>query len=603
MKEAVKSTYVLGIYTGHNATASLLRDGEIIACVSEERFNGIKNYLGFPKKSIEWCLEFAGISSKELELVVLSSLFGAPNRVSYETNKKLGISILSAFYSMVGFIRKAWGRAVFYFPRIRLAGTILYSIAVKTVGYYAMRERKRFIANYLGVPVSKIVNFDHHLTHGATAYYSSIYNRSKSLVLTLDAEGDMLCSTVGIFERNKIKRIAETPREHSLGWIYLYVTKYLGMKPMEHEYKVMGLAPYSKDKDTLRVYEKIKDILVLDPSNPLKFKAKFNTQNTYYFLKKEMEGFRFDNIAGAFQKLIEERSIEWVEAAVKRTKIRTVIFSGGVFMNVKANQRIANLPSVKKCFFMPSAGDESLPIGACYLGYISIAKKFGRVIKIHPLKDLYLGPSYSNEDINSFLEKNNYHKRYRIEKFEDIEDKVAKLLSEGKIVARLSGRMEWGARALGNRSILADPQNLDVMMTINEQMKDRDFWMPFAPSILESRAKDYMVNDKNLEADYMTISFDTTQEGRKKMRAAMHQYDFTIRPQVVRKDFNPKYHKLLKKFEKLTGIGGVLNTSFNLHGYPIVLGPKEAMSAFDKSGLTHLAIENYLISKNPRVIK
>lgn len=597
MRKAVKPTYVLGIYTGHNATACLLRDGRIIACVSEERFNSIKNYLGFPKKSIGWCLEFAKISSRELDLVVLSSSFSAPIHASLETKKNISMSMLSTFYLMVGFVRTSWGKIVFHFPKTRPIGTFLYSIAVRTIGSYTMAMERKFIAKYLNIPVSKVVNFEHHLTHGATAYYSSIYNQSQSLVLTLDAEGDKLCSTVSIFEGNNIERIASTSREHSLGWIYLYVTKYLGMKPMEHEYKVMGLAPYSKEKDTLKIYEKIKNIIILDPKNPLKFKAKFNTQDTYYYLKKEMEGFRFDNIAGAFQKLTEERIIEWVDFAVKKTKIRTVIFSGGVFMNVKANQGIANLPSVKKCFFMPSAGDESLPIGACYLGYINMAKKLGKVVKIHPLKDLYLGPSYSNEDIDSFLKKNNYHKRYRIEKLEDIEDKVAKLLSEGKIVARLSGRMEWGARALGNRSILADPQNLDVVMTINEQMKDRDFWMPFAPSILESRTKDYMINDKNLEADYMTISFNTTEEGRKKMRAAMHQYDFTIRPQIVKENFNPKYHKLLKKFEKLTGLGGVLNTSFNLHGYPIVLGPKEALNAFDNSGLTHLALENYLIIK------
>ncbi len=597
MRKIKKPIYVLGVYTGHNATASLLKDGKIIACVSEERFNGIKNYIGFPKKSIEYCFNFAGITSQELDLVVLSLLAGAPVYASEEAKKNKGVSFLTALYLIVDSVRKLWGKIVYRFPELRPIGTFFYSMAFKTVGYYTMKIERKFIAKYLNIPISKIINSEHHLSHAATAYYASPYNNSKALVLTLDAEGDGSCATVNIFEGTKIKRIASTSRESSLGWIYLYLTKYFGMRPNEHEYKVMGLAPYAKERDMLKVFEKIKDIIVLDPQNHLKFKAKFNAQDTDYYLKKEMNGFRFDNIAGAFQKLLEDRVAEWVEAAVKKTKIKTVAFCGGVFMNVKANQKIINLPCVKKCFFMPSSGDESTSIGSCYLGYIKIMKKNGRKIKIYPIKDLYLGPSYLNKDVESILKKGGYFKRYKIEKSSNIEKKIAKLLAEGKIVARLSGRMEWGARALGNRSILANPQNLEVVKIINDQMKDRDFWMPFAPSILEERAKDYIINPKHYEGYYMIMAFDTTEKGRIDLKAAMHQYDFTVRPQIVRKDFNPKYYRILKEFEKLTGIGGVLNTSFNLHGYPIVLGPKEAINVFEKSGLDYLAIEDYLISK------
>jgi len=164
-------------------------------------------------------------------------------------------------------------------------------------------------------------------------------------------------------------------------------------------------------------------------------------------------------------------------------------------------------------------------------------------------------------------------------------------------VARVKGRMEWGARALGNRSILANPSNIDLVMILNEQMKDRDFWMPFAPSILSERADDYLINPKKVEAPYMILSFDTTLLARSHLKAALHPYDFTCRPQIVSKDWNPVYYDLLKHFEALTGIGGVLNTSFNLHGYPIVLGPKEALYAFEHSGLEYLALENYLVTK------
>lgn len=593
MKQKNKPYYILGIYTGHTATAALLKDGEIIACASEERFNGIKNYLGFPEKSIKWCLEYTNISADQLSSVALSSLFGSPMHASAETKKSPGVFALFVFYTGVGFIRSMWGRMVYSFPFIRPLGTATYTFATKTMGYYTVKKEKEFIANFLGISTSKIVTFEHHLTHAATAYYASFFNTQKALVLTLDAEGDRLCSTVNVFERKKRKRIAATSREHSLGWMYLYLTKYLGMKPMEHEYKVMGLAPYAKEKDVLKVYEKIKDTIILNPKNRLTFKAKFNTQDTYYYLRKEMEGFRFDNIAGAYQKLLEDRVMEWVKEAIRKTGISTVVFSGGVFMNVKMNQRIIELSEVKKCFFMPSCGDESLPIGACYLAYLSLNKH----ASIPEIKNIYWGPSFSNDYIGSFLTKGNYFKKYTIKKIEKIEEEIASLLAKGKIVARMSGRMEFGARALGNRSILANPKDNDVVMVINEQMKDRDFWMPFAASMLKERGKDYLINPRKIRSDYMMITFDTTKKAREELKAAMHQYDFTMRPQIVEQSYNPTYYKILKEFEKRTSIGGILNTSFNLHGYPVVLGPKEALYAFEHSGLEYVALENFLISK------
>lgn len=592
-----KSVYILGIYTGHNATASLLKNGEIIACVSEERFNGIKNYIGFPQKSIEWCLQFANISSKDINLVALASTFGAPIYVSKATQKRKSIIILTFIYRAAGIVRKLWGKLVYSYSSIRPIGTFCYFIAAKTMGQYVLKKEIESIAKYLNIPVKKIIAKDHHLCHAATGYYSSRFNKNKTLVLTLDCEGNLICSTVNIFEKDSIQRIAETSRENSLGWMYIHLTRYLGMKPGEHEYKVMGLAPYAKEKDVQKVYEKIKDIIILDPQNKFRFYAKFNMQDTYEYLKKELEGVRFDLVAGAFQKLLEERIVEWVRFTIKETKISTVVCSGGVFMNVKANQKIAQLPEVKKAYFMPSSGDESVEIGASYLVYRDILRTQNKKLKIKPIKDLYLGPSFSDGEIEEFLKKGNYFKKYRVEKLSNIEHRMARLLAEKNVVGRLAGRMEWGARALGNRSILANPSNNDVVMMINKQMKDRDFWMPFAPTILASRMKDYCVNPKHIEAPYMVLSFDSTQKARKDLKAALHPYDFTLRPQILEEDWNPKYYKIIKEFKNLTGIGGILNTSFNLHGRPMVLGPKEAMYAFEHSGLKYLAMENFLISK------
>ncbi len=585
--------YVLSYYTGHTATAALLKDGKIIACVSEERFTNIKNYLGFPAQSIAWCLEFAGITPKELDLVVRCGLYGAPIHTADKSNK--GLSLLARLYGIVGLARSAWRRLVYYLPILRPIGRFVYRTATATIGKYTVNREKQFVASHLGISTDKIATFEHHQIHAAAAYYGSPYNQEKALVLTLDAEGDFLCATVNSYEKNKSKRLAATSREHSLGWLFLYVTQYLGMKPMEHEFKVMGLAPYAKPEHVNRLYQQIKQVVTLDPKNPLRFTSKINTYDSLYYLRKKLVGQRFDNIAGAFQLLLEERMVEWTEAAIKSSKINTVIFSGGAFMNVKANQRIASLPGVKKAFFMPSGGDESLPIGGCYLGYLQLQENAA----ITPLTDLYLGSATSDDEVKKYIKKHQIDVKHTVKYVENIESKIADLLAEGKIVARLAGRMEWGARALGNRSILANPQFPDAIRVINEQMKNRDFWMPFAPSVLEERLADYCIIQKGIISPYMTLAYDTTDLGKKELKAAMHPYDFTVRAQAVVQEWNPRYHALIKAFEQKTGIGGVLNTSFNLHGYPIVTGPKEAIHAYENSGIEYLALEHYLISKKP----
>lgn len=597
MLPSKKDVYILGIHTGHNATAALLKNGEIIACVSEERFTGIKNYMGLPKKSIDWCLEYANIKTENLDFVSLPSLFGSPVGLSEGAKKGLVVSVLNIFYNLISGIRTFWGWLVYNYPKIRPIGTFFYWIACNTYGIYLINKEKQFIASYLHIPIKKIAITGHHLSHAAASYYGSPFNQEKAIVLTLDAEGDNICSTVSIFDKRTIQRLASTSRENSLGWIYRGVTIFLGMKGDEHEYKVMGLAPYAKEKDVDSVYNKIQNILTLDPNNKYRFYAKFNAQDTGYFLKQKLSGIRFDIVAGTFQKLIETRLQEWVTYVTKQTNIHTLTCAGGVFMNVKANYKISRLPSVSKAFFMPSAGDESLAIGSCYLTYLQITKLKKGYPYVKPLHELYLGPSYSDNDVSALLTSERLKRKYIITKPKNIEKRIAKLLATGNVVARCSGKMEWGARALGNRSILASPRNPDVVKIINDQMKQRDFWMPFAPTILQERARDYCIIPNRIKAPYMIICFDSTELGKKELRAAMHPYDFTLRPQILEKSWNPSYYKIIKEFELITGIGGVLNTSFNLHGFPVVLGPKEALYAFENSGLQYLALNSYLLQK------
>lgn len=589
--------YVLGISEGHNATAALLKNGKIVGCVSEERFSGKKNHLGFPYQSIEYLLKKEKIQGKNLDLAVVTEIWGVPILVEPEVRKDPYLKIAAVLYAPLNLIRYFWGLIEYRLPFLHPLSRFLYEKAFRIVGERTTEKKKQFIASYLGIDENKVKAFEHHSAHAAAAYYGSPYSHQDTLVLTIDSEGDLISASVSIVKKGKWRRLSVTPSDASLGYLYSEVTKYLGMKRAEHEYKVMGLAPYAKERGVNSLYKKIQDLVFFDKKDPLRFRARFDTHYMRRYLRKGMLYQRFDYIAGAFQKLLEERMMEWVKAAVKKTGIRTLCLGGGVIMNVKANLKIAQLPEVKEIFPCPSAGDESTPIGACYLGYREYCRQNNIRPEISPLKTLYLGPSFTNEEIKSFLKKGKYFKKYQIEYFQDIEKKIAQLLSRGKIVARMAGRMEWGARALGNRSILANPSNPKIVRIINEQIKDRDFWMPFTPSILMERAKDYLVNPKKIPAPYMVIAFRSTKLARKHLSAAIHPYDFTIRPQVLEKDWNPSYYRLIKEFERLTGIGGVFNTSFNLHGRPIVLGPKEAIYAFENSGLVYLALEKFLIIK------
>jgi len=591
-----RPTYILGVYYGHNATACLLKDGNVISIASEERFNGIKNFAGFPKKAIDYVLKEANIASDELSFVTVSHKYGTPIHSMAKVKSGISVKFFVLLYGPIGIIRKIWGNLAFHFKSISSVGRIFYLFTIYTVGFITNQKEMNFLAEYLGLDRSKIIPYDHHLSHAASAYYSSPFNDKKVLVLTLDGEGDSFCASVNIFEKDKIKIISKTPRENSLGLLYAYLTEHLGMKSNEHEYKVMGLAPYAKDTDVLKVYENIKNIIKVDKEK-LTFRSTFNTVDTEKFLHAYMHNVRFDILAGTFQKLLEDKIIEWIEASIQKTGVSSLALAGGVFMNVKVNKKIAESKDVKELFILPSCGDESSIIGSSYLAYLEECDKDRKEYSIAPIQNIYWGPQLGDREIEKDLKDFKALRRFNIEKVEDIEKETAKLLAKGAIVARVSGKMEFGARALGNRSILADPRDPDVVRIINEQVKNRDFWMPFAPSILKERAKDYIVNPKNLDSHYMMLSFDTTEKGRNDLRAAIHPSDFTVRPQIVERGFNQKYYYLLKEFEKLTGVGGVLNTSLNLHGYPIVLGSKEALYVFKNSGLEFLTIENYLLSK------
>jgi carbamoyltransferase len=250
------------------------------------------------------------------------------------------------------------------------------------------------------------------------------------------------------------------------------------------------------------------------------------------------------------------------------------------------------LPEVEDMFVYPSCGDETSAMGAAYWTY---AHKVG-VEKMTPLQTLYWGPQHSDAEIEQAITSYKFQSKVRCQRISNMELTIAALLASGRIVARHAGREEFGARALGNRSILANPSNAHATRVINEAIKARDFWMPFATSILSERANDYLINPKKIRSPFMILTFDTT-ERRNDLIAAMHPFDYTVRPQIVEYQANPRYHSILKEFERLTGIGAILNTSFNLHGFPVASSPRDSLEVFDRSGLTTLAIENWLVEK------
>lgn len=567
----------LGIHDGHTATACIVKDGRILAVVSEERLNRIKEWGGFPEMAIKECMRIAGVSPDEIGGVGIAGIMQPT---------------LPQNYYRPHFYKRVFGGL----SRIGLHRILGNNKIVKPTQNILslLRNKKEIKEKLLAIGIKKEPKFyEHHFLHAATAHLTAWFNHKKNLILTSDGSGDAVSATVNIGNGKDIQRYVEISHYHSISELYTQITQFLGMKPMSHEYKVMGMAPYAKREYAQKTLGVLNKYFKLNYDS-ITFENVSGHWKWQYLGKfqKDLRGHRFDNIACGVQILFEDIMTKWVENCVNKLGIRNLVLSGGSFMNVKANYLILNLPNVDHLFIFPSCGDESLAIGAALVRYIELGAKN----PIEPLGPIYWGPAYPERDIQKALDK---YSNLMVRKVENIEAFIAEELIQGKVIARFSGRMEFGARALGNRSIIADPRNRDVIKKINEAIKNRDFWMPFAPSILEERVDDYIVNPKNFFAPYMIMAFPTKSRAHTDMIAALHPYDLTCRPQVVRKDWNPKYYKLLKIFEDLTGIGGVLNTSFNLHGEPIVCSPDDAIKTFLNSGLDALAIESYYITKVP----
>jgi len=568
--------YYLGIHDGHTATACLFKDGKIIACISEERINRIKEWGGFPKLAIYEVLKIANISPSEIKAVGISSIFPPIRNVD-----ELEAHILKKLAKL----------SINFIPKSLIRNGNLRKLFLEI--YEKFSDRKNYLKSELekiGIK-AKINIYEHHYIHAFTSHVLS-KTRDENLIITLDGSGDLLSGTISIGRKKDIIRISEISNYDSIGEFYMRITQFLGMKPLSHEYKVMGLSAYvdENDKYAIETYNifknffEVKDLKILNKTNAYK--------SSYLKLfKNKLLNKRFDYIAFSSQKLLEDIVLELVRNAIRKTNIRNLVLGGGVFMNVKLNNKILMLDEVENLFIMPSCSDESLAVGCAIKCAIDDGFDFD---KVQFLEDIYWGSSYTNKEIENSFENLN-EAEFEIKYIEDIDEFVGELISENYIIARFKGRMEFGARALGNRSILANPSNLEVITKINKAIKQRDFWMPFAPTILYEDQDKYLINPKNHQAYYMIMAFYTKQEAHKHLISALHQYDLSARPQILIEKHNPDYYKLIKRFKQKTGIGGILNTSFNLHGDPIVMSPKDAIYTLKNSKLDGLAIENYLI--------
>ena len=594
MSTPAQSRIALSIHYGHNATVGLSIDGEVVCLLSEERLNRLKNSTGFPFEALRFVRDtWLGGSFDAVDAVVLNDalLYG------YEYLERRGYEahVLQDYYchtrkddldklvkrASKGAFRRKRRKAGAYAPPPRPTEP--------RVDVAAALGR---IAEKGGLPRDRIHLLDHHTAHAISPLYFVDDDR-RYLVLTIDGEGDGICASVGIWEDGVLRPLDVTPRENSLGYLYCAVTAHLGMKPNEHEFKVMGMAPYANPEQVERVAAQLAELLWFEEGA---FHSSESLMKAEDFLIRHLLYERFDTICGAVQLHTERLLLQWVSHWMEKTGLSDLLVSGGVMMNVKAVKRVSELPGITSLFVMPSSGDESLVIGGLYHANKDL-------LGVPPVRmtDLYLGRDFSDAEIAACLERMDAASRFTIEMHEDegeMAEAVADALAGGLVVARCAGREEWGARALGNRSILCDAGSRANIDRINQKIKNRDFWMPFTPSVLAEDLDEYVTKPLDLFAPYMCITFDSTERARREIPAALHPRDGTVRPQELTPAYNPGYYAILQAFKKRTGVSAVLNTSFNLHGEPNVGSPEDAIRTMDNSGLDALVLGSYWLRKN-----
>lgn len=576
-------SYILGIHVGHDSSVALVKNGKIVAASAEERFTGLKHYNLLPIRSLEFCLQKENIDIKDISKIVIPSIGRQEDIEVLLGRLRQGTVRREVPEKDQGLMDKFRYLMVDMFRHLNIWTPLVPPSYIKTYNYPLNRE---------------LLYIEHHLAHAASAFYTSGFNE-KTLVITADGSGDGLSTTVWIGEDNKLTPRLKVGREGSLGAFYGLVTESLGWWVGDGEGKTMGLAPYGNYKKTkglldeyLPVYENGKLKKGYNWGFPGIWQdmggAHFHFADTPKIIKL-IKKYGKENIAAEAQRVLEEQLINFVQYWVKKEGVKHLATAGGVFLNVKANQRIWELGLLKDYYIYPDAGDAGISAGAALYGYFK--DENGNIPK---LTNIYFGPSYLNKEIEDVLKVRQIGYKYLNNT--DIVKRVAMLLSENKIIGWFQGRMECGPRALGNRSILMDPRKEENKDIINSRVKYREPFRPFCPSTIDKAANKYF---KNLSPNpsYMIISSDVVQQEQRNIPSVTH-VDGTARPQVLRSKDNPLFYDLIEEFGKLTGVPVLLNTSFNIRGKPVVVSPEEALQCFYNTGLDYLVIGNFLVSKS-----
>lgn len=560
---------ILGLnYYFHDSTACIVKDGQLIAAIEEERLNRDKHTRSFPMLAIDRCLKIAGLSYNDIDHIAVSIK-----------------------------------------PTHNLGKKIVHSVThLKTIKPFINHElihgynKQKSFWNWFGYHWDskkagpKVHFIQHHFSHAPGSFYVSPYK--EAALLGIDGSGEWATTWLGYGKDNEVSCLGQSYFPHSLGSFYEAVTQFCGFRTSYDEGKTMGLAPMG---DPTVFLDEVEKIVSVDANGQLHFDLSyFNYQNMSWkrcsekFFKifgqprQKDEPFQKHHmdVAAAFQRVLENKVLEICNILHQKTKADYLVISGGVSLNSVMNGRIVRESPFKDVYVMPAAGDNGTAIGAAYYLYNGILKQPRNFVHLNP----YVGTTYSNEAIEKVLKG----AKLRYETHEDICDVAAKLLESGKIIGWFQGAMEIGPRALGSRSILANPAYPDMKDKINSEVKFREAYRPFAPSAIVEAKNDFF--DLEVEAPFMLKVCNVLKEKQSVIPAVTH-VDGSARLQTVTKELHPRYYELIKKLGERTGVPVVLNTSFNIQGEPVVESPQDAIRCFFSTGLDYLIIGNFLISK------
>lgn len=577
---------ILGIIDSKPSTAAVMIDGQVVSAIAEERLCRMKMANGTPRQAIARVIEESGISQKDIELVAIAQntleFFPEPTpwdgwfQNGVKPKNRLFYQLSSSLAPVIGGIPAAWQ-------------------AHHTVKRIMLNERLRKLPNLIreeyGIH-APIRFYDHHYCHATGAYYTSGFDRA--LVVTLDGGGDGRSGSVYVGENGRLSHLASVDSFNSLGNFYSYITALCGFKAENHEGKITGLAALGEPiyADILRKFVRYKEPGQIRYGVPLYHRSALDRIS-----KALPRNFEPAALAASAQLVLEEIGMDFVRYWLSQTGMRDIAVAGGVFANVKFNQRIHELDEVDNFYVHPAMDDSGLAVGAAFAAFAELPG-FDSSKMIQRLSHVYFGPEYNDMEIEQAVNASGLPAHYE----SNVHKTIARLLSQGNVVARFTGRMEYGPRALGHRSILYQTTDPSINDWLNERLKRTEF-MPFAPATLTQHAQHCYENLRGAEdpARFMTITFNCTHEMKSQSPGVVH-VDGTARPQIIDPDTAPDFHQILTEYHRLTGIPSLINTSFNMHGEPIVCSPQDALRSFRDGNLDYLAIGSWIV-ENPEAIQ